>query len=156
MIMMLLYEYRVRQEFERLKTYAQAVREKFEASATTEDLLRDTENLSIIYTRLVEKLPPEVSKRTNLPRHLAWMKKWLGEGNPSGCTVDIRDICVFDIPELEEQFIAWHSRGVHFDTELRQGIEDLILNRQYDSAVRRGFVILIPIAVGRVVIAARH
>src|SRR3954451_6880739 len=117
--MMLLYEYRVRREFERLKAYAQAVREKFEASATADDLLRDTENLAALHQALIESLPAEVAQRSSVPRRLYWMRKRLGEGTPAACAGDITDICDSDIPSLEKGFTDWHASGIHLDPELR-------------------------------------
>ena len=46
---MLVYEYRTRTEFDRLKEYARSVREKLDAGASADDLLRDAANLEALY-----------------------------------------------------------------------------------------------------------
>ena len=139
---MLIYEYRIRDEFERVKNYAENLRAKFAAEASPEELLKDRDNLVSLLNNLKELLPEEVHGWINLERHLAWMKDWLRKGKPDSCRGDIEDICLRDIPDLEKHFRDWCSNIIHYDQELVQEISGLLIRREYDSAIRKAFVIL--------------
>ena len=81
---MLLHEYRIRDEFDRLKVYALSIREKFDAEASVDDLLRDANSLEVLYKILADALPPEVSQQSSILRHLGFMQYWLRQGSRTG------------------------------------------------------------------------
>lgn len=139
---MLLYEYQVRDAFDRVVEYAENLREKFAERRPVEELLRDASNLAVMYEDLVKILPEEVKVTGNFGRHLGWMKQRLTEDRPDLCQGDISDICDLDIPALEKAFRDWCAKPAHYDPELAAKIGGLVLQREYDSAIRRAFVIL--------------
>ncbi len=139
---MILYEYRVRDEFTRTKAYAENLRSKFRAESPAEELLQDAENLNALCRRLEEVLPHEIRGCTNLRRHLGWMQTRLGEGHPKLCQGDIEDICQHDLPALEERFRDWCASNVHCDGELADAVSELVVRGECDSAVRKAFVVL--------------
>ena len=139
---MLLYEYRVRDEFTRLREYAQNIRAKFERKTDPSDLLLDARNLKALYTHLDSMLPEEVQGRSNLRRHISFMEHWLVKDSRHGCQGDITDICERDIPELENAFQSWCKNPDHYDSELAVAIADLVAPHQLDSAIRKSFVVL--------------
>ena len=139
---MLLYEYRVRDEFTRLREYAQNIRAKFERETDPSDLLLDARNLKALYTHLDSMLPEEVQGRSNLGRHISFMESWLVKDSRHGCQGDITDICERDITELENAFQSWCKNPDHYDSELAVAIADLVATHQLDSAIRKSFVVL--------------
>ena len=138
---MLLYEYQVRDEFRRVHALAKRIHAKFESGAEPQDLLHDAPILEAAYAQLQKLLPKGVSGG-NFNRHLSFMKTYLGRGDKNSCRGDINDICNFDIPALEQAFQDWCASRNHYDSELQEKISPLFLERQLDSAVRKGFVIL--------------
>jgi len=138
----LLYEYRIRDEFERVKNYAENLRARFSQGAPPEELLKDRDNLDCLCKKLNELLPEEIRGRSNLERHLAWMRYWLREAKPHMCRGDIEVICSHDIPTLEKYFHEWCIASTHYDEDLIQKISDLLIRQEYDSAIRKAFVIL--------------
>lgn len=140
---MLLYEYRIRDEFERVKEYAENLRAKFAAGKSPSELLKDRDNLAVLVSNLKGLLPEEIREQSvNLGRHLAWMQYWLGKGQSGDCQGDIVNICDHDIPTLEKDFRNWCANSIHYDLELVERISELIIRREYDSAIRKAFVIL--------------
>lgn len=139
---MLLYEYRVRDAFDRLRSYALRVRQMFDAGRSTDELLGDAENLRELHATLREILPKEVRDKSNLGRHLAFMTDFLRKGQPSRCRNDIDEILNLDLPNLESAFREWCRSLAHYDEELAEKIGDLLVRAEYDSAVRKAFVIL--------------
>ncbi len=139
---MLLYEYQIRDLIERLTAYAVNVREKFDAGAAASDLLRDASALKEIYESLNERLPRTVQNSSNLGRHIAFMIRNLSRDSINSCRGDIDDICNHDIRGIEKSFREWCKEALHYDSELVDGVSDLVLHQQHDSAVRKAFVIL--------------
>jgi hypothetical protein len=139
---MLIYEYRVRDEFLRVREYAKNVRDKFERDLAPADLLLDAKSLRAHYQRLNEMLPEAVQGKSNLGRHIGFMEYYLERGDRERCTGDIGEICDRDINELENAFQTWCKSPDHYDAELVQAISDLLAHRQLDSAIRKSFVVL--------------
>lgn len=139
---MLLYEYRVRDQFDRLLAYAQRVQTAFEEGRAPSELISDTENLAALYDTLKDMLPESIRRVSNIGRHLYFMRLRLGEGSPDLCRSDINDICGYDIPSIEKAFRDWTRSNEHYDDELSRKIQDLVARHEYDSAVRKAFVIL--------------
>jgi hypothetical protein len=69
---MLIYEYRVRDEFLRVREYAKNVRDKFELELAPADLLLDAKSLRAQYERLNEMLP-RGSPRKEQPQPPYWI-----------------------------------------------------------------------------------
>jgi hypothetical protein len=139
---MLVYEYRVRDAFDRFRNYALRLRQMFDAGRDPDELLGDAENLRELYANLREILPKEVRDTSNLGRHLSFMTDFLRKGQPSRCRQDVEEILNLDLPNLESAFREWCKSLVHYDEELAEKIGDLLVRAEYDSAVRKAFVIL--------------
>lgn len=139
---MLIYEYRIRDEFLRLREYATNVRDKFHREASPADLLLDAKSLRAHCDRLNEMLPEPVQGKSNLERHIGFMEYWLQQNDRRQCEGDIEDICERDINDLENAFQAWCKTPDHYDAELVSATADLLSHRQLDSAVRKAFVVL--------------
>jgi hypothetical protein len=139
---MIVYQYAVRDQIDRVVSYAQAVRTKFSSGAEANDLLRDAENLTALYASLVDILPKEIRKEGRAPQHFAWMRKWLREGKVDRAEVDILDICRIDLPAVEHAFRDWCEQATEYDDELREKTIPLLIQREFDSAIRKAFVIL--------------
>lgn len=138
---MILYEYKVRDNFERVRQLAERIRIKFEQGANPEELLQDASILRHAYEDLVKILPNGVDGGNAL-RHLFFMEQHLNKGKPESCKNDIEDICAHDLRLLEAAFRAWCGSQVHYDAELSREVVDLLEDNRLDSAVLKAFVIL--------------
>lgn len=136
---MLLYEMSVRDELRRATEYAKSLEVKFEAKADVKDLARDAEHLGQMCERVRDMLPEEV-KLGNLFRHLYFMSRNLARDDPDASAGDIRDICHYDLPEIERAFAEWTTGK--FDAELAEKMKPLLAHREWDSAIRKAFPIL--------------
>ena len=139
---MIAYQYAVRDEINRVVSYAEAVRAKFNSGARANDQLRDAENLAALYDSLTDALPRELRKSGKALQHLAWMRKWLREDKADRAEVDILDICRIDLPANQRAFRDWSEHATECDNELREETTPLLIQREFDSAIRKAFVIL--------------
>lgn len=138
---MLLYEYQVRDEFERVRELARRLKEKFDSRASAADLMLDTRTLGAAYDQLDRMLPTEV-QRGNFGRHLHFLELFLERGETDRCSADAQDIIAIDLPWLEQGFRQWATSLQHYDPEFANEIAPLLRDRHLDSAVRKAFVIL--------------
>lgn len=138
---MLIYESRVRDELDRVRNYAERLKQAFEADRSSDELRQDVENLRALYENLMAVLPEEVG-RSNMGRHLHFLDYYLQRDNKENCRGDVHDILNIDLPEIEEGFREWVKDAEHYDESLRRAVSELIARREYDSAVRKAFVIL--------------
>lgn len=138
---MLLYEYKVRDEFTRVSELAGRIRAKFDLSVGTDELLQDTEILGAAYDHLLRLLPDGVAAG-NFVRHRHFMKIYLKSGQPELCRSDIEDICEVDLPALEKAFRDWCASQQHYDASFAEKVGPLLFEQHLDSAVRKAFVIL--------------
>jgi hypothetical protein len=138
----LLYEYKIRDQFESLRGYAERVRAAFDAKEPGPELLADARNLETLYDHLIGLLLQDVRGAGNCGRHIGWMIRRLEENAPECCRQDIVDICERDISDLERAFRDWCQRFDHYDKELIDKVTDLMVRQEYDSAIRKAFVIL--------------
>lgn len=139
---MIVYQYAVRDQINRVVNYAEAVRAKFTSGADPADLLQDAENLATLYDALMRALPIEIKKAGKAPQHLAWMRKFLREGKVDRAEADIIDICRIDLPAIERAFRDWSDHATEYDDELKDKTIPLLIQREFDSAIRKAFVIL--------------
>ena len=89
---MLLYEYRIRDEFERVRRLATRMKEKFERGVGTPELLEDRDILEHACKRLLEALPADVGKGSNITRHIGFMKYYLERGERRQTSGDFDDV----------------------------------------------------------------
>ncbi len=139
---MLIYEYRLRDEFDRVRAYAKRVHDAVESGRSPEELLLDVQNLQALCEGLREMLPAEVRDQTNLGRHLHFLRYYLERGQIDNCRSDILDIHRMDLPALEAAFREWVRSSGNYDPQLVREVSDLVIKREYDSAVRKAFVVL--------------
>ncbi len=139
---MLLYASKVQKEIRRFKEHAENLRKKFERESDVEELLFDVESLQKRLRELGAVLPEEVSGAGSLGRHVAFMVHFLKKKEVRSCAHDIVEICERDIPALENVFFAWCGSEANIDIILSKATENLLVQRELDSAIRKSFVIL--------------
>lgn len=138
---MLIYVQEVVGELRNLRDYATMIRTKFDAGRDPSELLLDAESLAQRLNALIESLPdPNMSG--NCRRHLSWLVRELRNSSPSTCRQDIEDLVEHDIPETIERVERWAKEMTYLDEELCDAVVPLIKARQFDSAIRKAFLVL--------------
>lgn len=138
---MLLYVDEVLREIEALTEYGRIVRQKFEQGREARELLLDAQALNARSVSL-DAMMPEGTNSSGLLRHTHFMVYWLGRGEIESCTQDIIDIVDHDLPHCKAQVETWSRELVYVDAELREQVLPLLRTKQFDSAIRKAFVIL--------------
>ncbi len=139
---MLLYEYRIRDEFERVKQMAERLKSKAKSNGSFDELFIDTENLSSLFKILEEILPQELHGISEFQQHHNFCIYYLKKENSYNYLQNISCICDNDLPLLESKFRDWCSNSIHYDKEIVEKTTNLLVRREYDSVVRKAFVIL--------------
>ena len=138
---MLIYVDELITELDELEQYARLVEEKFAQSWPAPELHLDSRTIKRRVENLLAMLPEGVGSG-NLRRHAHFLEYWLAAGNTSNCADDIRDIVASDIPTCRRSIQRWSEKLEYVDVELRKQVSPLIRTRQFDSAIRKAFVIL--------------
>jgi hypothetical protein len=138
---MLIYVDEVLSEIHSIGEYASLIREKFKAGREAYELLLDARCLEKRIDNLTAMLP-EPRMAGNGPRHSGWMVYWLEKGEIDKCYGDIVDICDNDLAAIAKALLEWSSKLSWVDADLRRDILQLIRFCQFDSAIRKAFVIL--------------
>jgi len=139
---MLLYEYRIRDEFAGVRLLATRVKEKFERGVDAHELLEDRDLLEHACKGLLKALPGDVAKSSNIMRHISFMKYYLDRGERQRTSSDFEEVAGRDLTLLEEAFTVWLSKQGHFDPEFAERIGDLLYDQRLGDAIRAAFVVL--------------
>lgn len=138
---MLIYVQEIVEELRRLLDYGRNLQQKFESNREASELLLDAESLAQRLTVVIEQLPdPAMSGSSR--RHIGWMLRQLGDGHAYACRSDIDDLVRNDIPGMIEKIEKWAKDMAYMDAELREAVVPLVRTRQFDSAIRKAFLIL--------------
>ncbi len=138
---MLMYVDEVQREIEDILLYAELIREKFDASRDATELFLDARALDMRISNLHAMLPDGRMIGAG-SRHSGYLVYHLGKGNVNSCAGDIVDICENDLPATSKALREWSSKLAWVDADLRRDILPLIRFCQFDSAIRKAFVIL--------------
>ena len=137
---MLIYTDEVLNEIESIRDYAKIIKKKFKQGRPSEELLLDAEALEKRMEYLFSILPDGVSTG-NTKRHISFMKKFLIENQPNRCKQDIKEIIKYDLPAISQRIRDWANGLQYIDADLRKEIATLIKTNQFDSAIRKAFVV---------------
>ena len=138
---MLIYVDEIQSEIDDIMVYAGLIREKFEAGREAKELLLDAKALNARVENLYAMLP-EGRMIGNALRHTGFMIHYLERDDVGRCSGDITDICDNDLPAVSKAMREWSSKLAWVDADLRRDIQPLIRFCQFDSAIRKAFVIL--------------
>ena len=78
----------------------------------------------------------------SLGRHLRFLKYYLELNQKDNCKGDIKDILFYDLPTTFKTIISAFSSKEDIDQKLQSSVYILIREKQYDSVIRKAFVIL--------------
>ena len=138
---MLIYLQETIGELRKLRDYAENLRKKFDQEREPDELLLDAESLDQRLRLIISNLP-DAAMSGNSRRHLSWLVGELRKGSKRTCRQDIDDLADNDIPSTIDALEKWCAKMEHLDSELRDAIVPLIRTMQFDSAIRKAFVVL--------------
>lgn len=134
---MIILEYKIAEIFDELEKYANSLQKTLQENELDYDEFKLKYELLEKKLNDLEKLFPQI-KDSDIWRHLFFVKnhtkKW-GMHN-------LNDIIKCDIPKMKEAYIKNLKKFPYLDTELRMECENLLVNGEFDSAVRKAFVVL--------------
>lgn len=138
---MLLYVDEMLAEIDAIREYVEIIQLKFEAGRPSDELLLDARGLIKRMEYLNSVLPEGCSLENGL-RHAGFMIHYLEKDDLESCRGDVRDIIMFDLPEGAASIRSWANELTYSDRELRDELRVLIRTGQFDSAIRKAFVVL--------------
>ncbi len=138
---MLIYIDEILGEIDSVLEYAKIIKEKFDQGRSAEELLLDVRGLAKRLEYL-NAIIPEGCSLGNAGRHVNFMIYYLEKDDISSCSKDIIDIIGHDLPAGEEQLRQWANNLSYVDADLCNELRVLIRTGQFDSAIRKAFVIL--------------
>lgn len=137
---MLMYIDEIMNEMDGCQEYAQMILQKFQEHRAPKEILLDVKALTSRIENL-ETMMPEGTSLGYTGRHLHFMDVWLKKDNLDGCSQDIQDIVNTDLVKARESIKKWTSTLKYVDADLKKEIAPLIRTKQFDSAIRKAFVI---------------
>jgi Protein of unknown function (Hypoth_ymh) len=138
---MLIYVDEMLQEIDEIAEVAKLLQAKFEAGRDASELLLDAKTLQRRIQNLATMLPDKSMVGT-ARRHCNFMVLFLEKNQIDRCVDDIHAIVDDDIQETVRLLKEWANKLHYVDADLRTEIAPLIRTRQFDSAIRKVFVIL--------------
>jgi hypothetical protein len=138
---MLIYVDEMMQEIDDISEYTRIVQAKFKAGRAASELLLDAKALRLRVQNLATMLPDE-QMASEARRHCSWMVHFLEKGQVDRCEDDIDALVEHDLPEATRRLKEWANKLAYVDADLREEIAPLIRTRQFDSAIRKVFVVL--------------
>ena len=138
---MLIYVQETLAALDKLRDYADKLRQKFDLGRDATELLLDAESLDQRLREVIDRLP-DADMSGSCRRHLSWLVSELKKGDVRACRQDIDDLADRDIPGTIEKVKQWSMKLRHLDEELRVAVTPLVKAMQLDSAIRKCFVVL--------------
>ncbi len=126
----------------KLEELAAALQKKFKSKASAKTLLPEAKALDAFYNDLVAAMPKESIFAGNTRRHLGFLKYWLERDNKKSAQSDVNDLCESDFPALREHYRTWLEKSSAVDSELQEKVVGLLTKREFDSAIRKAFIVL--------------
>jgi hypothetical protein len=105
-----------------------------------EILWMEFEKLSGKYDELDKTLPNFITE-SELGRDIYFIKLYLQKGQHENCKGDIAKICDKDLEQYKLDYIKFID-AKFMDAEFAKSILNLIDSKNYDSAIRKGFLVL--------------
>lgn len=138
---MLIYVDEILSEIESIKEYSQIIKEKFDKDFPVEEVLLDARALEKRVEYLFSILPDDCQGGYT-QRHVGFIKYYLEKRSIDSCRLDIEEIINTDLPSLGNAIKKWANNLSYTDVELKNGVKTLVKTGQFDSVVRKSFVIL--------------
>jgi Protein of unknown function (Hypoth_ymh) len=138
---MLMFVDELNRELDDLMEIASLIDQKFEAERDAAELLIDARFLYKRIENLKQMMPEGTSIGSGL-RHAGWMIHWLERSDKRSCRQDITDILSTDLPAARNSLKKWANELTYLDVGLREELSPLIRFKEFDSAIRKAFVVL--------------
>ncbi len=125
-----------------LEEGAMALHKRFKTRASAKALLLEAKALGTLYDDLVSVMPKESIFVGNTRRHLGFLIHYLESGDKKSSLSDIVDLNETDLPKIREHYRTWLEKSAAVDSELQEKVVGLLTKREFDSAIRKAFIVL--------------
>lgn len=133
---MLIIEYKVAEIFAKLTEYAEALLR--EAEEDQRDYYDAQLKIQLIREKLqdLKKLYPK-GNYSKIYQHL-----WFAEHHPRYLRDNTVDILNYDLPKFQSEYRDYLKSNPHLDPILKNECESLLLQGEFDSVIRKAYVVL--------------
>lgn len=137
---MIIMEYIIAEQFDNLEDAALSLSKSLnEPELDRPEIEFKTKLLENKFNELMRLLPSlQTDRGAAFHRHLAFIKNHMSTYGKC----NIEDIVKYDIPIIQKTYYEYLKQFPHLDSELRSECETLITNGEYDSALRKAFLVI--------------
>lgn len=128
--------------FKKIEDAVKAFKDRFKTRLGAKSLLPEAQALMVLFDELVAAMPKESIFAGNARRHLGFLSHYLERGQKKNCASDIDDLCNHDLPAMRQYYHEWLVKSAAVDAELQEKVLGLLTKREFDSAVRKAFIVL--------------
>lgn len=132
----------ITERFQRIEAAAATFRDQFKSRKGAKALLPGANALIELYDELVAAMPKESIFAGSTRRHLGFLVHYLEKGQKQNCASDINELCEQDLPAMRIYYHQWLTESAAVDPELEEKVMGLLTKREFDSAIRKAFVIV--------------
>lgn len=132
----------ITERIKKLEDCAAALRKRFKTRASAKVLLPDAKALVALYDELISVMPKESIYVGNSRRHLGFLIHYLERDDKKSSLSDVVDLNDTDLPAIREYYRAWLEKSAAVDPELQEKVVGLLNKREFDSAIRKAFIVL--------------
>jgi hypothetical protein len=132
----LVIEYKVAEIFDNLKEYAESLLRE----AEKED--QDYDDVQLKIQLIKGKLQDLKKLYPNGNYSKTYQHLWFAEHHPRYLKDNTKDILNYDLPKLQSEYTAYLKSNPHLDSMLRKECESLLIQGEFDSAIRKAFIVL--------------
>lgn len=134
---MIILEYRIAEIFEELEKHAKSLEKTLNESSLDHEEFDLKINLFENKLQELMKLFPQINS-SGIRRHLHFVKNYTKEYGK----YNLNDIIKSDIPNIKKAYYEHLKKFSHLDGELRMKCENLLVNGEFDSAIRKAFIVI--------------
>lgn len=127
---------------QQLEQATEAFRQKFKSRLGAKKLLPEAKELVAKYDELVAVMPKESIFVGHARRHLGFLIHYLERDQKTNCESDIEQLCETDFPAMRGFYLEWLGKSAAVDAELQTKVMGLLTKREFDSAIRKSFIVL--------------
>lgn len=146
---MLILEYKIAELFIELEKLAQSLKKTLESDKIDYDeAILKLDLLNNKFSELERLLPKLNTDRIDaFHRHISFIRRYILNQNLS--QGNLEDIIQSDIPGIKDAYYVHLKTFPYLDSVLKEECESLLANAEYDSAIRKAFLIMKDRAVSK-------
>lgn len=135
------YQDEITTMIEDLRVEAEYLHDKIHGDFSNDPIHDRLHSFLDVYSEIEKNINPEILKKTELRRHVKFVKLYINKNQKEYCEGDIECILEEDLDDLLMHYLE-EQGNKKFDQILHDAVSSLIETAELDSAVRKSFVLL--------------